>query len=67
MKSLLLFQSLIAKGLTAQEWVSKVCEKVGGKGGGKDQQAQAVGNNPDAIKDACELAKQFAKIKIAVS
>lgn len=33
---------------------------IGGKGGGRDNTAQATGTNVDKLSDAVEVAKQFA-------
>uniref|UniRef100_A0A914X5A0 alanine--tRNA ligase n=1 Tax=Plectus sambesii TaxID=2011161 RepID=A0A914X5A0_9BILA len=57
-------QASIDSGLKATEWVNAVCELVGGKGGGKETQAQAVGNRPEAVDQALQLAREFAKTKI---
>lgn len=50
--------------LPANEWVTKVAEIIGGKGGGKATGAQAVGNHPQKIDEAIAIAKQFAELRI---
>jgi len=54
----------ISKGLKANEWVGKVAEIVGGKGGGKAESAQASGNKVDLLNDALKIAEDFAKLKL---
>ncbi|XP_022668441.1 alanine--tRNA ligase, cytoplasmic-like isoform X1 [Varroa jacobsoni] len=56
-------QVVADKGLSAVEWVRQVAEVIGGKGGGKDESAQASGTNPHALNRAMELAKEFARLK----
>ncbi|XP_064641704.1 alanine--tRNA ligase, cytoplasmic-like isoform X2 [Lineus longissimus] len=51
-------------GLKASEWVAKVSTVIGGKGGGKDLAAQAVGSNVTALKEAMDVARDFAKMKL---
>lgn len=59
-------ESLIAKGLKANEWVADVCAALGGKGGGspKGDVAQGKGPNVDALNAALERAKKFAQGKL---
>uniref|UniRef100_A0A0N5AUZ2 Alanine--tRNA ligase n=1 Tax=Syphacia muris TaxID=451379 RepID=A0A0N5AUZ2_9BILA len=57
-------KSAIEQGLKASEWISKVCEVIGGKGGGKDSQAQAVGESINRIPEAVEAAKLFARLTL---
>ncbi|XP_028147378.1 alanine--tRNA ligase, cytoplasmic [Diabrotica virgifera virgifera] len=54
----------IEKGLKANEWVQEVAKKVGGKGGGKPDSAQASGNNSIPALDILDLAKKFAETKL---
>ncbi|CAG9840845.1 unnamed protein product [Diabrotica balteata] len=54
----------IEKGLKANEWVQEVAKKVGGKGGGKPDSAQASGNNSIPLFDILDLAKKFAETKL---
>ncbi|KAI1730704.1 tRNA synthetases class II (A) domain-containing protein [Ditylenchus destructor] len=51
-------------GLKATEWINKVCEVIGGRGGGRDQQASATGDALDKVNEAVEAAKQFAQLKL---
>ncbi|KAJ8930486.1 hypothetical protein NQ314_016713 [Rhamnusium bicolor] len=53
----------IEKGLKANEWVQEIAKKLGGKGGGKPDSAQASGNNSVDINDILNLAKKFADSK----
>ncbi|CAH0557384.1 unnamed protein product [Brassicogethes aeneus] len=55
----------IEKGLKANEWVQAVATKLGGKGGGKPDSAQASGANSADINDILDLAKKFADSKLA--
>ncbi|XP_045472520.1 alanine--tRNA ligase, cytoplasmic [Harmonia axyridis] len=55
----------IAKGLKANEWVQSVATKLGGKGGGKPDSAQASGSNCVAVSEILELAKSFAEAKLS--
>ena len=54
-----MFQSLVSS-LKANEWVNEVCTVLGGKGGGKDANAQLTGENVDKLDAAVELAQKFA-------
>lgn len=54
----------IEKGLKANEWVQAVAQKIGGKGGGKPDSAQASGANSVAVDDILDLAKKFADAKL---
>lgn len=53
-------KSLVSNGLKANEWVNEVCTVLGGKGGGKDANAQLTGENVDKLDAAVELAQKFA-------
>ncbi|VDM38110.1 unnamed protein product [Toxocara canis] len=57
-------KAAVAAGLKAPEWVSKVCEVVGGRGGGKDMQAQATGDRIDRVAEAVKLANDFAQMTL---
>jgi alanyl-tRNA synthetase len=60
-----LLQDVVGNGgLKANEWVGKVSTIIGGKGGGKDLNAQAVGSNVAALQEAMQVAKEFAKMKL---
>lgn len=56
----------IAKGLKAIEWVSSVSSLINGKGGGKDENAQASGTNIENVKEVLETAKNFANGKLSL-
>lgn len=58
-------KSINERGLLASEWVQSVVNVIGGKGGGKAESAQASGNNPQNLKEAMNLAEQFAKSKLS--
>lgn len=51
-------------GLKASEWINKVCEIIGGRGGGNDQQAQATGDALEKVNEAIQAAKEFAQLKL---
>lgn len=53
------------RGLKANEWVQAVAVKLGGKGGGKADSAQASGGNSVAVEEILELAESFARSKLA--
>jgi len=50
--------------LKANEWVNSCAGIVGGKGGGKDVQAQASGKETENVAQALELARKFAATKL---
>ncbi len=53
-----------SKGLNAKEWVETAALHVGGKGGGKGDAAQGVGEmGGQALEDAVEAAKRFHILK----
>lgn len=54
----------IEKGLKANEWVQVVASKIGGKGGGKPDSAQASGSNSVSVNKIVDLAKKFAESKL---
>ncbi|VDD95294.1 unnamed protein product [Enterobius vermicularis] len=54
----------IEKGLKASDWIAKVCEVIGGKGGGKDAQAQATGDCVSRLPEAVQLANAFAQLAL---
>ncbi|KAH0812847.1 hypothetical protein GEV33_009946 [Tenebrio molitor] len=54
----------VGKGLKANEWVQVVAAKLGGKGGGKADSAQASGSNCAHVDDILDLAKKFAESKL---
>jgi len=53
--------SLVAKGLKANDWASKVAAVVGGKGGGKPEIAQGAGPDFTKADEALAQAEQVAK------
>jgi alanyl-tRNA synthetase len=57
----------VTKGLKANEWVGKVAEVVGGKGGGKADSAQASGSKIEKLYDAVRIAEEFAKLKLSLN
>jgi len=52
-----LTKDLVAKGISAGNWVKEVAPTVGGGGGGKPDLAQAGGKNPEKIGEALSKAK----------
>ncbi|XGW19724.1 hypothetical protein V3C99_003511 [Haemonchus contortus] len=58
-------KSLVDGGLKANLWVNEVCTVLGGRGGGKDANAQATCENVDRLDEAVELALKFAQTTIA--
>jgi alanyl-tRNA synthetase len=61
----------VTKDLTAQlkagELVKLAAERVGGKGGGRPDMAQAGGNNPAALHEALALVQPWVNDKLGVS
>ena len=51
--------NLIKKGLKAKELVSKIAEVTGGRGGGRDDFAQAGGKDINKLKEALALGKEL--------
>lgn len=58
-------KSLVEEGLKANLWVNEVCAILGGRGGGKDANAQATGENVDRLEEAVQLARKFAQTAIS--
>lgn len=52
------------RGLKANEWVLELCQLMDGKGGGKDMSAQATGKNIHCLKEALQMADEFARLKL---
>ena len=50
--------------LKANEWIKSICEILGGGGGGRADFATAGGKYPHKIKDALQVAREFALAKI---
>lgn len=57
-------KTLVERGLRASEWVQHISSTIDGKGGGKDEAAQAVGNNPKSLKEAVNMSVKFAEMKL---
>lgn len=57
-------KGMVARGLTANAWIKEVSEVIGGKGGGREESAQATGNNVKSLGKALEVAHNFAKLKL---
>lgn len=57
-------KSGIEKGLKANEWIQEISSLMGGKGGGKQESAQASGGNIDKVDEIISLAKKFASSKL---
>lgn len=55
----------VERGLKANEWVQAVAARLGGKGGGKADSAQAAGANGVAVGEILELAESFARSKLS--
>lgn len=50
--------------LKANEWINEISSLMGGKGGGKDTQAQATGSNASNLSQCIDLAQKFAELKL---
>jgi len=58
-------QSLIdSKSFKADQWATEVAKAAGGKGGGKPDKAQGVGNDVSKLNNALEVAIAHAKLKL---
>ncbi|MFC1570307.1 DHHA1 domain-containing protein, partial [Candidatus Omnitrophota bacterium] len=51
------------KGITAKELVNQAAKKINGSGGGKENFAQAGGDNPGGLKDAVSEVKRIMEEK----
>jgi alanyl-tRNA synthetase len=51
----------LTKSMKAGDLVKLAAEKVGGKGGGRPDMAQAGGNNPDGMADALAVVKPWVE------
>jgi len=56
--------ALIARGLKAGDWVRVAAESCGGKGGGKPNQAQGGGTQPENLNLAIDAARAFARDRV---
>jgi len=56
----------VQKGLSAKDWIAEVCLVAGGKGGGKEANAQATLDMPHVIEKAVKVAEEFAQLKLSV-
>ena len=54
-------KELIQKGLKAKDLVNKIAEVTGGKGGGRDDFAQAGGKDVSKIKEALEVGQKLVR------
>jgi len=59
-------KSAIAKGLKANEWCGSVLPLIGGKGGGKPDNAQGSGAGVAKVGEALQVADTFAQGKLGV-
>ncbi|KAM9507942.1 alanine--tRNA ligase, cytoplasmic [Guaruba guarouba] len=57
-------QETANKGLKASQWVQEVSGLMDGKGGGKDVSAQATGKNVGCLREALQLATDFARLRL---
>ena len=60
-------RDLVARGLSAGNWVREVAPVVGGGGGGRPDMAQAGGKQPDKLPQALEKARQTIEAELAKS
>ena len=56
-------KSVVKSGLTAKEWIQQVNPVISGKGGGKDETAQASGSKVTSVEEALQVARNFAQSK----
>ncbi len=58
----------VEKGLKANEWCGgQVQAVIGGKGGGRPENAQAVGTNLAGLENAMKVADEWAKEKLGLA
>ena len=53
-----LAKSELVDGFNAKSWIGKVSDLVGGRGGGRDDSAQGVGEKVDSIEEAMGVARE---------
>lgn len=58
-------QGLIGRGLKAGDWIREVTGIMGGKGGGRPDNAQGSGSDLSKLKDATAHARTFAYGRIS--
>ncbi len=58
-------QTAVARGLKAGDWVRAVAQVVGGKGGGKPNQAQGGGPEGDRVREAADKGQEVALASMA--
>jgi len=51
---------LVKRGLKAGDWIRETAPIVGGKGGGRPNQAQGAGSDPSKLRDAVKHARAYA-------
>uniref|UniRef100_A0A915I9H6 DHHA1 domain-containing protein n=1 Tax=Romanomermis culicivorax TaxID=13658 RepID=A0A915I9H6_ROMCU len=61
----LMITDTAANGFTAKAWINELCQKMSGKGGGKETNAQATLDGIDNVEDALKIARDFAKLKLS--
>lgn len=54
----------VQKGLTANEWIQNITTLIEGKGGGKQESAQATGSKIESLEEAIKLSDEFARLKL---
>merc|ERR1712088_607102 len=59
-------KSAIEAGLKANEWCGSVLPVIGGKGGGKPDNAQGSGANVTKLREALKVADEYAQKKLGV-
>jgi len=59
-------KSAIEAGLKANEWCGSVLPVIGGKGGGKPDNAQGSGANVTKLQEALKVADEYAQKKLGV-
>ncbi|CAL8073181.1 unnamed protein product [Calicophoron daubneyi] len=57
-------KGLVQRGLKANDWVASISHVMNGKGGGRENSAQATGTRIEALDDVTKLAEQYAKLKL---
>jgi len=59
-------KSAVEAGLKANEWCGSVLPVIGGKGGGKPDNAQGSGTNVSKLQEALQVADAYAQGKLGV-